>query len=136
MKRTILSAILAMLTAITASAMEYIHNGRFLELEYSAQVHRHIVQPYWQTAPHAYSAFKLLKDVEADVAKSHLNIKCLKAPQDGYQQFFLDTDFIAVPHSPVRITWRARGDGKIGAYVLNTSSEKTDGSRGSGALPP
>ncbi len=118
MKQTFLSAILAMLTVITASAMEYIHNGRFLELEYSAQVHRHIVQPYWQTAPHAYSAFKLLKDVEADVAKSHLNIKCLKAPQDGYQQFFLDTDFIAVPHSPVRITWRARGDGKIGVYVF------------------
>ena len=119
MKYPILSGIFAVLTAISASAVEYIHNGRFLDLEYSAPVHRHVLQPHWQTAPHAYSAFKLLKDVEADVAKSHLNIKCLKAPQDGYQQLFLDTEFIAVPHSPVKITWRARGNGKIGAGELS-----------------
>ncbi len=118
MKHSILFAICAVFTAITASAVEYVHNGRFLDLEYSAQVHRNSLQPYWRTAPHAYSAFKLLKDVEADVAKSHLNIKCLKAPQDGYQQLFLDTDFVAIPHSPLTITWRARGNGKIGVYIF------------------
>ena len=118
MKHTTGLTILAVLTVITASATEYIHNGRFLDLEYRAEVHRHILQPHWRTAPHAYSAFRLLKDVEADVAKSHLNIKCLKAPQEGYQQLFLDTDFIAVPHSPVKITWRARGNGKIGVYAF------------------
>ena len=118
MKHNAFLTIFMVLSAFASSAMEYIHNGRFLDVEYNAQAHRHLVQPYWQTAPHAYSAFKLLKDVEADVAKSHLSIKCLKAPQEGYQQLFLDTDFIAVPHSPVKITWRARGDGQIGVYVF------------------
>ena len=103
---------------LVASAMEYIHNGSFLDVEYQTQLHRHQVQPYWQTSPKAYSAFKLLKDVEADVAKSHLNVKCLKAPQAGYDQLFLDTEFVAVPHSPVKISWRARGNGQIGAYVF------------------
>ena len=105
------------LLAVTLPAFEYLHNGRFLGLDYKASLHRHKLQPHWEMTQHSYSAFRLLKDVEADVAHAHLNIKCDRPPQVGYDKLLLDADFTAVPHSPVRITFQARGDGQVSAYV-------------------
>ena len=118
MKRIFLLIGMVLLSGISLFAAEYIHNGTFLDIDYDAKVHRHIIQPIWRVHPRIYSACKLLKDVEADVAKSHLNIKCLKAPAGGFQTMTLETDFVSVPHSPLKITWRARGNGKLAVYVF------------------
>ncbi len=109
-------AILLVLSLPLLSA-EYLHNGRFLGLDYRSDLHRHRFQPHWEMTPHSYSAYRLMKDVEADVAKSHLNIKCVKPPKVGYSRLNLDAAFIAIPHAPVRISFRARGSGKISAFV-------------------
>ena len=115
--RSLSPLLLALLCALSLSGAEYLHNGRFLGLNYRSDLHRHRFQPHWQMTEHSYSAYRLMKDVEADVAKSHLNVKCTKEPRVGYAHLNLDASFVAIPHSPVRISFRARGNGKISAYV-------------------
>lgn len=116
MNRCIFILMLFVLFSLAFSE-EYIYNGRFLGMEYRADLHRQKVQPYWQTYRTAYGAFRLVKDVEADVAQSYLNVKSLKEPKEGYKTLWLATDFVAIPHAPVRIQFRARGKGRIEAHV-------------------
>ena len=122
MRKKACLSLFSLFVVLLASGAEFIHNGRFLDIDYRADLNRDKVQPNWRTSPRAYSPFRLLKDVEADVANSHLKVKCQTAPQGGYKNLVLDTDFIAIPHSPVKISWRARGNGKIGAPEATAKS--------------
>ena len=68
--------LLALLAVFSLSAAEYIHNGKFLDIDYAPQVQRDKLQPYWTMTPHSYSAYQLVKDVEADAARSHIKVLC------------------------------------------------------------
>ena len=69
------------------SGMEYVHNGSFIGIDYLASRHRDNLQPHWYMTPHSYSAYSLVKDVEADAARAHVKIRCIKAPKVTYPKY-------------------------------------------------
>ena len=111
--------LLCILLAVSSlPSMEYIHNGKFLNIDYAPQVQRSNIQPYWTITPNSYSACKLVKDVEADSANSHIKIQCPRPPKVTYKKLNLMSELIALPAQPAKVSFRARGNGKIAAYVF------------------
>ena len=107
-----------LLTALSLSAAEYIHNGKFLDIDYVPQVQRAKLQPYWTMTPHSYSSYQLVKDVEADSANSHIKVLCPRPPKVTYKKLILMSELVALPDQPAKVSFRARGDGQVAAYVF------------------
>ena len=76
MKKFFLFCLLA--TASVLTAAEYIHNGKFVDIEYAPEVQRAKLQPYWTLTPNSYSSFKLVKDVEAGAVMGGVPARRLK----------------------------------------------------------
>jgi len=109
------------------SGMEYVHNGSFIGIDYLASRHRDNLQPHWYMTPHSYSAYSLVKDVEADAARAHIKIRCIKVPKVTYPKLNLFTDLVAIPEKKASVTFRARGTGQIFACIfeyIRTTNEK------------
>jgi len=116
MKKFFLFCLLA--TASVLTAAEYIHNGKFVDIEYAPEVQRAKLQPYWTLTPNSYSSFKLVKDVEADAVRAHIKVLCPRPPKVTYKRLNLISELIALPDQAAKVSFRARGDGQIAAYVF------------------
>ena len=118
MLKKIFPAAATLLCALVSSGAEYIRNGSFTGIEYAPEVQRHKLQPGWTLTPNTYHAFKLVKDVEADAVRAHIKVQTPGKPALGYDQLRLMAELSALPDKPAKVSFRARGDGKIAAYVF------------------
>ena len=121
------AACLGLFIGVSLTGMEYVPNGSFIGIDYLASRHRDRLQPNWYMTPHSYSAYSLVKDVEADAARAHVKIRCVKAPKVTYPKLNLFCDLVALPAQKAKVSFRARGNGQIFACVfeyLQTGSGK------------
>ncbi len=116
MKKFFLFCLLAAVSVLTGA--EYIHNGKFLDIDYAPEVQRAKLQPYWTMTPNSYSAFKLVKDVEADSVNSHVKVLCPRPPKVTYKRLNLISELVSLPDQAAKVSFRARGDGQVAAYVF------------------